>query len=237
MTLRERLASIQERAQAAAHRSRFGVRPIDLIAVSKAHSVTSIRNLYELGCVKMGENYAQELLGKAPLCQDVEIQWHFVGQLQSNKVRHLLPLVSSIDSVDSIELARKIARLREKLQPTRPPVPIMLQVNLGNERQKSGLPPKIVEELFPKFMEENGVMVTGLMTIPPFYKDPEKLRPHFKLMKELFDRLKEKHSMPRNFRYLSMGMSRDFEIAIEEGSNCIRIGEALFGPRPSTAQD
>jgi len=229
--MKDRLKNIKERIEAAARRSRFGFRPIEIIAVSKAQSVTGIRTLAQMDHVQFGENYVQELIGKAPLCQDLPIRWHFIGQLQSNKLKHLLPYVSSIDSVDSVELAKRIARLREQLQPKRPPVPIMLQVNVGSERQKAGLPPQVLEELFPQFIKEIGVSVTGLMAIPPYYKDPEKGRPHFQAMKDLFDRLQKQYPDLRHFQTLSMGMSADFEIAIEEGANCVRIGEALFGPR------
>lgn len=232
MDIKTRLASIQKKIEAALKRSSFGVRPIELVAVSKAHSANQVRAAAELGLSQFGENYVQELIAKAPLCQGLQLKWRYIGHLQSNKVKHLLPYVSSIDSVDSLELAKRIGRVREQNFPQRPPLPILLQVNVGSERQKSGLPPKVIEDLFDSFTEETGVVVRGLMSIPPAYKDLEKMRPSFQLMKELFDRLKSRHPQSSQFNTLSMGMSRDFEIAIEEGSTCIRLGEALFGPRP-----
>jgi pyridoxal phosphate enzyme (YggS family) len=230
---KDRLQDILQRIELASKKSVLGKQAVELVAVSKAHSLTAVRELVGLGLNQFGENYVQELIAKAPLSQDLPIRWRFIGNLQSNKVKHLLPFVSSIDSVDSVELARKIARVREQLQPQRPPIPILLQVNVGSERQKSGLPPQVMEDLFDNFVSEPGVLVGGLMTLPPFYKDLEKLRPHFQTMRALFLRLKERHPQPDKFKTLSMGMSRDFEMAIEEGANCIRIGEALFGPRPS----
>jgi hypothetical protein len=131
-----------------------------------------------------------------------------------------------------LELAEKIGRVREQLEIRKPAIPIMIQVNLGNERQKSGLSPQVVEQLFLEFAKVDGIKVVGLMSIPPAHREPEKMRPYFKALKELFDRLKLIHPEPAIFQYLSMGMSNDFEIAIEEGANCVRIGEALFGPRP-----
>lgn len=202
------------------------------MAVSKSQSIKLIRNAAELGLLDFGENYAQELLTKAPLCMDLGIRWHFIGKLQSNKIKYILPYVSSVDSVDSVELAKKIARVNAQSEVRRPSIPILIQVNVGSERQKSGLPPNVVVDLFPEFLDIEGIEVAGLMCIPPHFKDPEKVRPYFQAMRKLFEELKEKHPQQSAFRHLSMGMSQDFEIAIEEGSTCVRIGEALFGPRP-----
>lgn len=234
MSISENLKSVRERVRDAVKRSPHGTREVTLMGVSKAQSVNDIRNAADLGLVDMGENYAQELMSKAALCLDKGIRWHFIGRLQSNKIKHILPYVSSIDSVDSIELAKKIARVKTQLELPKEKVPIMLQVNQGSERQKSGLPPTVVEELFQEFVREEGVEVVGLMSIPPAHKDVEKTRPYFRSLKELFESLKPQHPRPENFLYLSMGMSRDFEVAIEEGSNCVRVGEAIFGPRPKS---
>ncbi len=236
MSLSDRLKSILARVEKAAHRSCYGPRQITLLGASKGQSLNSIRTAAELGVMDMGENYAQELLTKAPLCLDTKIRWHFIGRMQSNKVKYILPYVASICSVDSLELADKITRTREQLEMPRAKIPVLIQVNLGSERQKSGLPPSVVENLFAQFLTSEGISVGGLMAIPPQAKDPEKTRPYFKQLKELFDRLKNQHRQPEIFNVLSMGMSADFEIAIEEGANCIRIGEALFGPRPKVEE-
>lgn len=202
------------------------------MGASKAQSMNKIRALADFGVVDMGENYAQELLMKAPLSMDVGLRWHFIGHLQSNKVKHILPYVSSIDSVDSLELAKRISRLASQSEVQRGPIPCMLQVNLGHERQKAGLPPQVIEELFPEFLQIEGIEVIGLMSIPPAHKEAEKMRPYFRELKSLYDRLRDRHRFPERFSVLSMGMSQDFEVAIEEGSTCIRLGTALFGPRP-----
>lgn len=233
-TLSERLKDIRARIEKALSRSRYGHRAVTIVGASKAQSLNSIREAAELGVIDMGENYAQELLTKAPMALGSDIRWHFIGKLQSNKVKHILPYVASIDSVDSLELAQRIARVRDGLDIKRAIVPIMIQVNIGSERQKSGLPPAVVDKLFQDFCKIEGVGVSGLMCIPPVTKDAERARQSFALMKKLFDELRKRHPQPEIFRALSMGMSGDFEMAIEEGSTCVRIGEALFGPRPSS---
>jgi pyridoxal phosphate enzyme (YggS family) len=234
MTLDERYRTIQSQIQSALERSPFGPRQVTIMGASKAQSLKVIRAAADLGLLDMGENYAQELLTKAPLCLDTPLRWHFIGRLQSNKIKHLLPYVTTIGSIDSLELAERIARVRETLDAPRPAIPILLQVNQGSERQKSGLPPAVMRNLFSRFVAIDGVQVVGLMCIPPQTKDIERTRGYFKELKALFDELLQKHSKPEVFKYLSMGMSSDFEVAIEEGSNLVRIGEALFGPRPVT---
>jgi pyridoxal phosphate enzyme (YggS family) len=232
MTISERLKTIQDRVQKAAQRSKYGPSSVTIMGASKSQSLNSIRSASEIGIVDMGENYAQELLVKAPLCLDTGIRWHFIGRLQANKIKHLLPYVTSICSLDSLELGEKICRVREQMDKPRAVIPVLIQVNLGNERQKAGLPPAVIESLFDQFVQLDGISIAGLMTLPPQMKDPEKMRPYFQEMKRLFDKLKVRHPKPEVFHALSMGMSHDFEVAIEEGSTSVRIGEALFGARP-----
>lgn len=232
MSISDQITRIRKSIDEALKRSAFGYRDVTVMGASKDQSLNKIREAAELGIVDMGENYAQEVMTKAPMSMSFNIRWHFIGKLQSNKIKHILPYISSIDSVDSVELAKKISRVREQLALNKPRVPIMIQVNVGNERQKSGLPPQVVEDLFSEFLLEDGVEVVGLMCIPPVHKEAEKSRPYFKLMKELFDRLSQIHPRKENFRYLNMGMSNDYEVAIEEGANVVRLGTCLFGPRP-----
>ena len=231
-TIAERYQDILRRVREAVRRSPHGNTNVMIMGASKAQSLNKIREASELGIMDMGENYAQELLTKAPLTLDTQIRWHFIGRLQSNKIKHLVPYVSSIGSVDSLELAERIGRVVESLEVAKPPMPILIQVNQGSERQKSGLPMQIIENLFSRFNHIKGVQVVGLMTIPPQSKDSLKTVGYFKEMKEFFERLKAQHPEPSVFKYLSMGMSADFEMAIEQGSNMIRVGELLFGPRP-----
>ncbi|MDB5038362.1 MAG: alanine racemase domain protein [Bacteriovoracaceae bacterium] len=232
MTLFQTLESIRKRVKEASQRSPFGVKPIMLMGVSKGQPLNSVRSAAEIGLLDLGENYAQELLSKAPLCTEFPIRWHFIGKVQSNKIKYILPHISSICSVDSIEIADRIARVRDQLEIERPPIPILLQVNLGNDPHRAGLQPEVLDGIFERFLNVQGVSVSGLMAIPPFVRNVKLVRPYFKTMKELFDKLQQRHPNPERFQVLSMGMSRDFEEAIEEGSTCVRVGEAIFGPRP-----
>lgn len=237
MSLFETLGDIRKRISEALKRSPFGQGSVMLLGVSKGQAISQIRSAAELGLLDLGENYVQELLTKAPVCADLGIRWHYIGRLQSNKIKFLLPHISSIQSVDSLEIAEKIARVREQQEIPRPPIPILIQVNLGNDPHRAGLQPEIVDSMFERFLNIPGIKVSGLMTIPPYVRNVQQVRPHFKVMKALFDKLKARHSEPDAFSVLSMGMSRDFEIAIEEGATCVRVGEALFGPRPVKKKD
>jgi pyridoxal phosphate enzyme (YggS family) len=232
MTLYQTLESIRKRVADALERSRHKQKNVMIMGVSKGQQLNGIRSAAELGLLDLGENYAQELLTKAPLCTDLSVRWHFIGKVQSNKIKFLLSHVTSICSVDSLEIADRISRVRDQLDAERPPIPILLQVNLGNDPHRAGLQPEVIDNIFERFLNIEGVAVSGLMAIPPFVRNIKLVRPHFQKMKELFDKLKERHSNPQIFQVLSMGMSRDFEEAIEEGSTCVRIGEAIFGPRP-----
>lgn len=232
MSIFERYKAIQSNINEAIKRSRFGPRTVTVMGASKDQSLNAIRSAADVGVMDMGENYAQELLTKAPLCLDTKIRWHFIGRLQSNKVKHMLPYVTSISSIDSLEIADRVGRLISTMEVKRPALPILLQVNQGSERQKSGLPPSVIENLFSRFLQIEGISLVGLMSIPPQTKDKDRSRAYFAEMKALFDKLKQKHPKPEIFNFLSMGMSSDYEIAIEEGANVVRIGEALFGPRP-----
>lgn len=236
-TIGERLKDIRARIDKAVQRSKYGPRNVTILGASKGQSLNSIRAAAELSVLDMGENYAQELLMKAPVCLDTDIRWHFIGRLQANKIKHIIPYVASIQSVDSLELAERIVRVAQDLETPRTQVPIMLQVNLGNERQKAGLPPSVIESLFNQFVNIEGLILAGIMCIPPQTKDVDRARSYFKNLKELFDILKAKHPRPEVFNVLSMGMSADYEIAVEEGSTCVRIGEALFGPRPKKTEE
>lgn len=236
-TIGERIKSIRSRIEKALQRSKFGARNVTILGATKGQSLNSIRAASELGILDMGENYAQELLKKAPLCLDTDIRWHYIGRLQANKIKHIIPYVASIQSVDSLELADRIVRVAKDLETPRAQVPIMLQVNLGNERQKAGLSPSVIESLFEQFVKMEGLIMAGIMCIPPQTKDAERARAHFKTLKQLFDSLKTKHPKPEQFNVLSMGMSADFEMAVEEGATCVRIGEAIFGPRPKKTEE
>lgn len=200
-----------------------------LIAVSKRHPIESIEKLYRLGHRDFGENYVQELVEKNESAQTrglTEIRWHFIGHLQTNKVKSLLPFIHTIHTIDSLRLARELSNRIQNL--TRAPLSVFLQVNIDGEATKSGVNPnevaKLCEEIsvLPGF-QEGALKLEGLMTIP----DPEKkAEDSFEEMKAL-----ESRCRPHTHGLLSMGMTHDFEIAVKNGATHVRIGTAIFGER------
>ncbi len=213
-------AQVTETVAAAA--TRVGRRPeeITVVAVSKAKTADDIMELYDLGHRDFGENRAQEMVEKAGLVPS-DIRWHFVGALQSNKARLVRPLTHLLHSMDRRSLAAAWLKGRGY------PPPVLLQVNVGEEPQKAGVAPdQVVPAL--DWMFEMGLDVVGLMAIPPLPQHPEDSRPYFRRMRRLRD---EARAIYPSVEHLSMGMSDDFEVAIEEGASIIRVGRAIFGPR------
>lgn len=218
-------ASVMERVAAAADRAGRDVDEVTVVAVSKTMSVDQIMDVYEQGHRVFGENRAQELAEKAPLLPD-DIQWHYVGTLQSNKARLVRGVAVLLHSMDRRSLASAWMKGRGQAPP------VLAQVNVGQESQKSGIDPDRIEEELA-WMFATGLDVRGLMAIPPIPTDPEDSRPHFRLLRQMRDRARETHPTVTE---LSMGMSDDFEVAIEEGSSLIRVGRAIFGPRKPTGE-
>jgi PLP dependent protein len=214
------LDEVEARISAAAARSGRRRSDITLVAVGKSQSISKIQDAYELGQRVFGENRAQELAEKATGLPD-DIEWHFIGHLQRNKVRHVRPVVSLLHSLDSVRLGAAWLKGPD-LAP-----PVLVEVNIGAEPQKPGVPVPEVPRTIDTLMEL-GVDVRGLMAVPPLVDDPEVARPFFVDLRRLRDRIG--NTWP-NVAELSMGMSHDFEVAIEEGSTLIRVGQAIFGPR------
>ncbi len=198
---------------------------VRLVAVSKAQPIERLLAARDEGCGLFGENYAQELLGKIERIPGVE--WHFIGHLQSNKVKAILPHVALVHSVDRPRLLSEIDRRARALGRVQP---ILIEVNVGNEATKSGVDPGALEALARQAIEAESVTLRGLMAIPPFHWSPEETRDGFRLLRSLRDRLEDRFGMA--FPELSMGMSHDFELAIEEGATLVRVGTAVFGERP-----
>jgi hypothetical protein len=211
---------VVDRIAAAAERSDRDPSDITLVAVSKSKPVSDIRDLYEAGHRDFGENRAQEMADKAGLLPD-DIRWHFVGTLQTNKTRLVRPITHLLHSMDRESLAFSWAK-GIGLAP-----PVLIQVNTGSEPQKAGAGRDQVATLLETLLGL-GVEVRGLMAIPPLSEDAEQMRPHFRALRQMRDQLMELHGQVRE---LSMGMTDDFEIAIEEGASLIRVGRAIFGPR------
>ena len=229
VNLAETFESIRRRMAAACARAGRAPESVTLLAVSKTHLPESIRAAADCGQWLFGESKIQEAKAKIPLCPG-KCRWHFVGHLQSNKIRDAVELFQMIESVDSLPLAREISRRCEQAAKT---MPVLLEVNVAGEASKFGYAP---EKLLAELKELNAlpkIEIHGLMAVPPFVTDPEKARPFFRRLREL--KMDCEKILGAPLRHLSMGMSGDFETAIEEGATLVRIGTALFGPRPKPA--
>jgi pyridoxal phosphate enzyme (YggS family) len=225
VSLAENFDLIQQRIRVACDRAGRAPDSVTLLAVSKTHPAETIREAAGCGQLLFGENKIQESKAKIPLCSG-KCRWHFIGHLQSNKVRDAVELFEMIQGVDSLALAREISRRCEQAAKR---MPILLEVNVAGEASKFGYKP---EQLLAELNELNAlpkIEIHGLMAIPPYTTEPEKARPYFRRLRELRERAESSLGAP--LPHLSMGMSGDFEIAIEEGATLVRIGTALFGPR------
>lgn len=226
--IHENASRIRDRVRAACRRANRCAEEVRIIGVTKTVSVDRIRDGVRAGIVSLGENYVQELHRKAQALEGLGITWHFIGHLQSNKVKAALRWCEWIQTVDRESLARELDRQARKL-PRR--VPVLLQVNVGDETTKNGVPIAGLLELFRTVEALDGLQVKGLMALPPYQEDPEAVRPYFQTMSRLLHALQQEARVPENLTELSMGMSHDFEVAVEEGATMVRIGTALFGPR------
>lgn len=200
---------------------------ISIVVASKTQGADRIREAQEAGIRAFGENYVQELLQKHGDPALPDIAWHFIGHLQSNKVKHIAPFIAMIQSVDSVSLAKEISRQATKHGRR---IDILLQVNTSGETSKSGIAPDAVVHLAREIALFPGIHMRGLMALPEPKDDADEVRPEFRLLRELCKQVREELSLS-TFTELSMGMSDDFEIAIEEGATIIRPGTALFGER------
>ncbi len=228
MDLAANLQAIQQRIAAACARAGRDTTSVTLLAVTKSQPPEAVRQAAELGLTLFGENKVQEAKAKIPLCPS-RLHWHMIGHLQTNKCRDAVSLFEMIQGVDSIHLAEEINRRAEQTGKT---IPILLEVNAVGEASKFGYRP---EQLLAEFMQINALTrleIHGLMTIPPWTPDPERVRPVFRQVRELKQRCEQLLGAP--LPHLSMGMTGDFEVAIEEGATMVRIGTALFGERPKT---
>lgn len=202
---------------------------VTLVAVSKTKPVEDIRELYALGQRDFGENYVQELVGKQlELPQD--IRWHFIGHLQSNKVKYLAPFVHLIHGIDSFKLLQEVNKQAQKAGRV---MDVLLQLHIAREETKFGLDEKEVAEILhsPSLQELKNIRVTGFMGMASFTEEENRVREEFRYLKSLFDKFRELKGPNLELTVLSMGMSSDYKLAIEEGSSMVRIGSLLFGAR------
>ncbi|MGA2787395.1 MAG: YggS family pyridoxal phosphate-dependent enzyme [Verrucomicrobiota bacterium] len=226
MDLAANLASIQKRIATACERVNRDPDSVTLLAVTKSHPPEAVSAAAKLGLILFGENKVQEAKAKIPLCPG-HLRWHMIGHLQSNKCRDAVELFKMIQSVDSLSLAQEINKRAEQAART---MPVLLEVNVAGEASKFGYRP---ERLLAELEELNAlprIEIHGLMTVPPWSAEAEKARPYFRQLREL--KVRAETALGAPLPHLSMGMSGDFEVAIEEGATMVRIGTELFGARP-----
>jgi hypothetical protein len=227
-----KLSAVRERIASAARRSGRAPTDVQLVAVTKGHDAGAILAAISAGCSDVGENYVQEMLAKMEAVAKepgaAALRWHLIGPLQRNKARHVVGRAALVHTLDSEALALEIDRRAAAAGVVQD---VLIQVNVGGEAQKSGVEPALLEPLLGSVSRFERVRVRGLMTIPPLADEPDATRPHFRALAEL------RVAMQRRFvalelTELSMGMSSDFEAAIEEGATIVRVGSAIFGERP-----
>jgi pyridoxal phosphate enzyme (YggS family) len=226
--IRDNLLRVQERIAAAARKAGRRSEKITLIGVSKTQPAEAIRAAYEAGLRHFGENRVQEWEGKRGELGDLQATWHLVGHLQSNKAARAAGLFQSVDSVDDFALAQRLDRARDGQNGERK-LRVLLEVRVEEEESKSGVGAEQAAALVEKVVALSHLELAGLMCIPPFLEDVEQVRPYFRRLRELRDSLA--HTIGRELPVLSMGMSHDFEVAIEEGATEVRVGTAIFGSR------
>ena len=227
--LLERLNRVDSQIERACRRTDRERDDVTLLAVTKTHPARAIRTLYDAGIRDFGASYVQEWQEKAPEVPD-DIRWHFIGHLQSNKAKYIVDRVQMVHSVDRRSVMKELNKRSDA------PVDVLLQINIAEQDSKSGVAPDGLEELLETSLDYPNLNIRGLMTLPPYVEDPEENRPRFRQMRELFDDARgwledSEERDASDFEHLSMGMSGDFQVAIEEGATIVRLGTALFGPR------
>jgi PLP dependent protein len=231
MSIADNIAVLQSRISAAARRAGRDPEEIALMAVSKTHSPERIREAYAAGIRLFGENRVQEFGVKAAsLAALRDAHWHMIGHLQSNKATRAAELFTAVDSIDSVKLAQKLDDAARQLGKK---LAVLIEINVGGESAKSGVAPDSpeLEALLSTARDLEHLEFRGLMTVPPYTEDPQAARPYFRKLRELRDRIRSRNLPCLGMSVLSMGMSHDFEVAIEEGSTCVRVGTAIFGER------
>jgi PLP dependent protein len=234
MSVAENIAELRGRIEAAARRAGRPSAEIALMGVTKTNSAERIREAYAAGLRLFGENRVQEFAGKAAALGDLaDANWHMIGHLQTNKAAKAAELFHAVDSVDSVKLAEKLNSCAQNLGKK---LGALIEINVGGESAKSGIAPDSLEleDLLLSAQRFEALEFHGLMTVPPFTDDPEGARPFFRKLRELRNAISVRRFPAVNMNVLSMGMSHDFEVAIEEGSTCVRVGTAIFGVREKT---
>jgi pyridoxal phosphate enzyme (YggS family) len=226
--MRTQINTIRDRIQSAALAAGRPPETVRLVAVSKTVPAERVRQAVETGITLLGENYIQEARDKIETLSELDVAWHFIGHLQSNKAKYAVRLFDMIHSVDSLKLARELDKQAAKHGKRQD---ILIQVNTGKEASKSGVYEEEALALVRQAGRMENLCVKGLMTLPPYFNAPEKVRPFFRALRELRDRIRDEALPGVSMDELSMGMTGDFEAAIQEGATLVRIGTAIFGER------
>lgn len=229
MDVRSNLEAVKDRIRKAAERAGRNPADIRLVAVTKQVEPERIIQAAQAGARIFGENYAQELRDKYEAVEksvEEQVEWHFIGRLQRNKVKYLIGRVELIHSLDSASVAEEINKRAQKAGIK---MPVLIEVDTAQEESKGGIKAAEAGDFINGLAELLSIEIRGLMTMPPYFNEPELARPYFRKLRELRDDLKNKFPLVKE---LSMGMSGDFEVAIEEGATLVRVGSAIFGPRP-----
>lgn len=227
--IQDNVRRVEERIASACQRSDRKREEVRLVAISKTHPAAAVRKAYAAGLRDFGENRVQEARSKLAELADLDLIWHLVGHLQSNKAKMARELFRWVHSVDSFRLAERLAQAGN---PNDPPLPVLIEVNLGQEASKAGVRAEHVAELAEQVAKINGIGLRGLMVIPPFGENPEEVRPYFRRLRALAAEIAARNLPNASMSELSMGISHDFEVAIEEGATIVRVGTAIFGERP-----
>jgi pyridoxal phosphate enzyme (YggS family) len=234
-TLEDNLRHVEDRIASAARSAGRNPREVRLVVVTKGHPLEVVAAAIETGAQALGENYVEEALPKIQAMVDYpEVEWHMIGHIQSRKARAVVESFDYVHSLDSLKLARRLDRFAGEMER---PIPVLLELNVSGEESKFGWPAwddKKTAELLPKIeqiLELTQIRIQGLMTMAPFLPDPEKTRPYFRRLRQIQEYLARQFP-DTNWRELSMGMSADFEIAVQEGATIVRIGTAILGERP-----
>ena len=224
----KRIQNIQKRIKEAADGCGRDPSTVRLVAVSKTIPVNRVREAIEAGVTVLGESYVQEAREKFNQLATYPVSWHFIGHLQTNKAKYAVRLFDMIHSVDTLKLARELNKQSQKNAKVQN---ILIQINISKESSKSGVDAQNVLDLIDTVRHLENLSVKGLMTMPPFFNDPEKARPYFSALRNLRDRIRQETPPEVALDELSMGMTGDFEVAIQEGATLVRIGTAIFGER------
>ncbi|WP_029519969.1 YggS family pyridoxal phosphate-dependent enzyme [Persephonella sp. IF05-L8] len=227
MAIRENVEKIKEKIEKAVQKAGRKPEDVILLAASKTQPPEKIVEAYEAGIRYFGENRVQEGIKKIEALSDLkDIHWHLIGGLQTNKAKYAVKYFELIHSLDREALADELDKRAGKIEKVQD---VLIEVNVGEEETKYGVKPENLEKLFEYSMQKENLRILGLMCIPPYFEDPEKSRPYFAMLREMKEQLEKKFNI--SLPHLSMGMSHDFEVAIEEGATIVRIGTAIFGER------